>query len=97
MAEVNQRTWRVPGQRTKRRAWGFTVQADGKQKRVYPSVDISNPAIDGQGKTGQTKARSSGVSCSAFAGREQAAIAVVTGPRRHALRATASASSWGHT
>ena len=37
MAEVNQRTWRVPGQRTKRRAWGFTVQADGKQKRVYRS------------------------------------------------------------
>src|SRR6266478_5011779 len=37
MAEVNQRAWKVPGQRTKRKAWGFTVQVDGKQKRVYRS------------------------------------------------------------
>lgn len=35
MARVNQRLWRVPGQRAKRKAWGFTVQVDGKQKRVY--------------------------------------------------------------
>jgi len=35
MAKVNQRPWRVPGQRTKRKAWGYTVQMDGKQKRVY--------------------------------------------------------------
>jgi hypothetical protein len=37
MARVNQRPWRVPGQRAKRRAWGYTVQVDGKQKRVYRS------------------------------------------------------------
>src|SRR5262249_12408198 len=35
MAEVNQRAWKLPGQRTKRKAWGFTVQGDGKQKRIY--------------------------------------------------------------
>src|SRR5262245_31859816 len=35
MAKVNQRPWKLPGQRTRRRAWGFTVQVDGKQKRVY--------------------------------------------------------------
>jgi integrase len=35
MAKVNQRPWRAPGQRAKRKAWGFTVQEDGKQKRVY--------------------------------------------------------------
>jgi integrase len=34
MAEVRQRTWTVPGQRTKRRAWGFTVVVDGKRKRI---------------------------------------------------------------
>jgi integrase len=37
MAKVNQRPWKVPGQRTKRKAWGFTVQVDGKQKRIYRS------------------------------------------------------------
>ena len=36
MATVGQRTWRVPGTRTKRKAWGYTAQtADGKQRRVY--------------------------------------------------------------
>jgi integrase len=35
MAKVNQRLWRAPGQRAKRKAWGFTVQVDGKQKRCY--------------------------------------------------------------
>src|SRR5262245_36475505 len=37
MAKLNQRPWKVPGQRASRRAWGFTVQLDGKQKRVYKS------------------------------------------------------------
>jgi hypothetical protein len=37
MAKVNQRPWKVPGQRTRRKAWGFTVQVDGKQKRCYRS------------------------------------------------------------
>src|ERR1051325_2053924 len=36
MAAVGQRTWRVPGTRTKRKAWGYTAQTeDGKQRRVY--------------------------------------------------------------
>jgi len=35
LAKVNQRPWKIPGQRTKRKAWGYTVQVDGKQKRVY--------------------------------------------------------------
>src|SRR5205807_8223512 len=26
MAKVNQRKWKVPGERTKRKAWGFTTQ-----------------------------------------------------------------------
>jgi len=38
MAKVRQRTWRIPGQRTKRKAWGFvTVGEDGKQIRVFRS------------------------------------------------------------
>ena len=40
MAEVRQRTWTVPGQRTKRRAWGFTVVVNGKRKR-YQSAEWS--------------------------------------------------------
>jgi len=34
VAEVRQRTWTVPGQRTKRKAWGFTVVMNGKRKRI---------------------------------------------------------------
>ena len=33
MARVNQRLWRIPGQRTKRKAWGFTARINGKQVR----------------------------------------------------------------
>src|SRR5262249_55391982 len=35
MAQVNQRLWKLPGQRTKRKAWGFTAQINGKQARRY--------------------------------------------------------------
>ena len=35
MAKVNQRPWKIPGQRTKRKAWGFTAQINGKQVRSY--------------------------------------------------------------
>ena len=35
MAQVNQRLWKIPGQRTKRKAWGFTAQINGKQVRRY--------------------------------------------------------------
>ena len=31
MAQVTQRLWKIPGQRTKRKAWGFTAQIKGKQ------------------------------------------------------------------
>ena len=39
MAKVNQRLWRAPGLRTKRKAWGYTAQViengQRKQKRCY--------------------------------------------------------------
>jgi integrase len=35
MARVNQPLWNIPGQRTKRKAWGFTAQINGKQIRRY--------------------------------------------------------------
>jgi integrase len=35
MARVNQRLWKIPGQRTKRKAWGFTALINGKQVRRY--------------------------------------------------------------
>ena len=35
MAQVNQRLWKIPGQGTKRKAWGFTAQINGKQVRRY--------------------------------------------------------------
>ena len=37
MAEVGQREWKLPGQRTKRLAWGFTVTINGKRVRQYRS------------------------------------------------------------
>lgn len=35
MAQVNQRLWKIPGQRTKPKAWGFTVQINGKRVKHY--------------------------------------------------------------
>src|SRR5262245_50634297 len=35
MAKVNQRLWKIPGQRTKRKAWGLTARINGKQIRRY--------------------------------------------------------------
>ncbi len=35
MAKVRQRTWTLPGQRTKRKAWGFTVEVNGKRRKSY--------------------------------------------------------------
>ena len=37
MAEVSQRGWKLPGQRAKRLAWGFTVTVGGKRVRQYRS------------------------------------------------------------
>src|SRR5438046_5579105 len=33
MAKIRQRTWRVRGQRTKRKAWGFVTVKNGNQVR----------------------------------------------------------------
>ncbi len=35
MATVSQRSWKIPRQSTKRKAWGFTVMVNGKQIRSY--------------------------------------------------------------
>jgi integrase len=35
MAKVNQRLWKIPGQRAKRKAWGFTLQFEGKRVKHY--------------------------------------------------------------
>ena len=36
MAKVRQRTWTIPGQRTKRKAWGYvTINERGKQVRCF--------------------------------------------------------------
>jgi integrase len=35
MAKVNQRLWKIPGQRTKRKAWGFTAEVNGKRRKSY--------------------------------------------------------------
>src|SRR4030095_8515629 len=35
MAKVKQRLWKVPGQRTKRKAWGFTAEVNGKRRKSY--------------------------------------------------------------
>jgi len=37
MAEVSQRIWRVPGTRTKRKAWGYSLMVNGRQVRSYKS------------------------------------------------------------
>jgi len=37
MAVVTQRTWKVPGQRAKRLAWGFTITVNGKRRKSYRS------------------------------------------------------------
>jgi len=44
MAKVNQRKWKIPGQRTKRKAWGFTTVVNGKQKRCYKAEWTQNDA-----------------------------------------------------
>jgi integrase len=44
MARVKQRLWKVPGQRTKRKAWGFTAQINGKQVRRYKAEWTQNDA-----------------------------------------------------
>jgi integrase len=38
MAKINQRAWRVPGRRTKRKAWGYTTVINGAQRRCYKAA-----------------------------------------------------------
>ena len=35
MAKVNQRLWRIPGHRARRKAWGYTAQVGGRQVKHY--------------------------------------------------------------
>src|SRR2546422_4565247 len=44
MAQVNQRAWKVPGQRAKRKAWGFTAQINGRQIRRYKTEGTQDDA-----------------------------------------------------
>src|SRR4029450_3324207 len=66
MAKVRQRTWTVPGQRTKRKAWGFvTVGEEGKQIRVFGSdwarEDAEKALSERTLKIEQPKAKGPGV------------------------------------
>jgi len=66
MAKVRQRTWRIPGQRTKRKAWGFvTVGEDGKQIRVFRSdwskEDAEKALAERMLKIEQPKPKTAGV------------------------------------
>ena len=36
MAKVDRRKWKIPSQRTRRKAWGFTLQVHGKQVLHLP-------------------------------------------------------------
>jgi len=38
MAKVRQRTWSLPGQRTKRKAWGYVTVEPGKHRRNCPGA-----------------------------------------------------------
>jgi len=44
MAQVNQRLWKLPGQRTKRKAWASRPQINGKQVRRYKAEWIKDDA-----------------------------------------------------
>ncbi len=47
MAKVRQRTWTIPGQRTKRKAWGYvTVNEYGKQVRCFKAEWTKEQAQD---------------------------------------------------
>ena len=41
MAKVRQRAWRIPGQRTKRKAWGFVTVAKGEHRRTCSGAPCS--------------------------------------------------------
>jgi hypothetical protein len=57
MARVNQRLWKIPGQRTKRKAWGFTAQINGKQVRRYKAEWTQDDAEAELAKAAADRAR----------------------------------------
>jgi integrase len=80
MAKVRQRTWTVPGQRTKRKAWGFvTVGEEGKQIRVFRSdwskEDAEKALSERTLKIEQPKAKGPGITFSEAIARYLAAKA----------------------
>ena len=80
MAKVRQRAWTVPGQRTKRKAWGFvTVGEEGKQIRVFRSdwskEDAEKALSERTLKIEQPKAKGPGITFSEAIDRYLAAKA----------------------
>jgi integrase len=47
---VNQREWRIPGQRTKRLAWGFSVTVGGKRIKSYKAEWSRDDAKEAEAK-----------------------------------------------
>ena len=89
MAKVNQRLWKVPGQRAKRKAWGFTAMENGKQKRHYRAEWTKDDADAELAKVllgiEQPKAPAAGITFSAAVDRYLAAKArkrTVAGDRK---------------
>jgi integrase len=85
MAKVNQRKWKVPGQRTKRKAWGFTVVVDGKREKHYRAEWTQDDAEQALAvillKIAQPKAKGTGLTLAQAAERYLAAKA-----RKRSLR-----------
>jgi len=89
MAKVRQRTWTIPGQRTKRKAWGFVTVDDGKQVRQFKAEwtreDAENALAAHVLKAEQPKAPAPGLTLAQAAERYLAAKTrkrSVTGDRR---------------
>jgi len=65
MAKVRQRTWTIPGQRTKRKAWGFVAVDNGKQIRQFKTEWTKEDAESALAayllKVEQPKATSAGI------------------------------------
>src|SRR5438128_3272 len=92
MAGVSQRAWRIPGQRTKRLAWGFTLTLNGKRTKAYRSEWTKEQAEEALAKAllkiEPPKPATEGVTLSAAVERYLAAIVAVareTGLRRGEL------------
>ena len=49
LAQVNQRLWKIPGQRTKRKAWGFTAQINGNSFRSAWEAALAAAGIESSG------------------------------------------------